>query len=97
MKKTLSLFWELIKVILLILKRLPFLLIKFTCLKLLYWITYEKGNIDGVLSKRKYKRIKQSIRYKLWVWYNMRWICDMLDIDFSCYEIYYKNKKILRY
>ena len=97
MKKTLSLLWELIKVILLILRRLPFLLIQYICLKTLYLVTYEKGNIDGVLSKRKYKRIKQSIRYKLWVWYNMRWLCNLLNYDFSNYEPYHKNKKILRY
>ena len=97
MKLTLQMLRNLLGIILLIIRNLPFLIIKYICLKTLYWVTYEEGNINGILSERKYRRIKQSIRYKLWVWYNMRWLCNMLDIDFSCYEPYYKNKKILRY
>lgn len=97
MRDTLKLLKELIKTLWYILKRLPWMLIYYICLKTLYWVTHEKGDIDGILSKRKYRRIKQSIRYKLWVWYNMRWLCKWLKIDFSCYEQFYKNNKILKY
>ena len=81
------------KIILLFLKRVPI----FLGVKTLYCITHEKGDIDGVITKRKYRRIKQSIRYKLWVWYHMRWLCKIYDADFKEYEKFYKNKKILRY
>ena len=57
----------------------------------------EKGDIDGVITKRKYRRIKQSIRYKLWIWHNLRWLCKLYGINFEEYEKFYKNKKILRY
>lgn len=97
MKKTLEIIKILFTVLFTILKNITFLLINYVCVKILYWVTHEKGEIDGILSKRKYRRIKQSIRYKLWVWYNMRFLCNFLGVDFSCYEKYYRNNKILRY
>jgi hypothetical protein len=97
MRKTLQLFGQVLKTILIIIRRLPFLTLNMICVKALYWLTYENGDIDGTLTKRKYRRIKQSIRYKLWLWYNMKWLCNLLNYNFSCYEPYHKNKKILRY
>ena len=81
------------RLIALLIKRAPI----FLGVKTLYAVTHEKGDIDGVITKRKYRRIKQSIRYKLWVWHNLRWLCKLYGINFEEYEKFYKNKKILRY
>lgn len=65
--------------------------------KMLYWVTHENEEVDGVLSKRKYRRIKQSFRYKIWFWENMRWLCKYFNCNFDCYMKFKNNKEILRY
>lgn len=65
--------------------------------KILYWWTKEKGDKDGVLTKRKYRRIKQSVRYKLWIQKNAKWIFDIYGCDFQKYEKFRDNKQILKY
>ena len=64
---------------------------------ILYKLTHEENEIDGVLSKRKYRRIKQAVRYKIWFWKHMRWLCKIYNVRFDKYMKYDKNKKILRY
>lgn len=63
----------------------------------IYIVTYEKDEKMGILSKRKYRRIKQAIRYKIWVWKHMRWICRFYHVDYTPFLKYDGNKKILKY
>lgn len=97
MVKTKKLLKELIihflKLINLIFKKL----LIFIAVKILYWVTHEKGEIDGILSKRKYRRMKQSFRYKIWFWENMRWLCKYFDCNFEYYMKFKNNKEILKY
>lgn len=96
-----NILWGLIKEIFHITIDLLKLVIKYApfyiCVKIIYFVTYEKGDKDGILTKRKYRRIKQSARYKIWVWKHMRWLCKFYNLNYEFYLKYDKNKKILRY
>ena len=69
----------------------------FIVVKIMYWRGKVNGEIDGIVTKTKYIRIRKSIRIKLWFWMNLRWLCKCLKVDFKHYEKYYKDKNILRY
>ncbi len=90
-----------IKELLLIIKRLLMVIIKgipyCMCVILIYLYTYEKDEKLAILSKRKYRRIKQSIRYKIWVWKHMRWLCKLYHMNYTPLLKYDGNKKILKY
>ena len=81
------------KIALLIIVELPYVI----GVILLYLFTYEKNEKMGILSKRKYRRIKQAIRYKIWVWKHMRWLCKLHNVNYSIFLKYDGNKKILKY
>lgn len=63
----------------------------------IYMVTYERKEKLGVISKRKYRRIKQAIRYKIWMWKHMRWLCNFYHVDYTPFLKYDGNKKILKY
>lgn len=88
-----KLFLHIIKLIVIIL----FNIVEPIGIKILYVLTKERNEKDGILSKKKYIRIKKSIRYKLWLWNNMRWLCNLCNLNFTPYNKFYKNKRILKY
>jgi hypothetical protein len=65
--------------------------------RIMYIIGKCYGEKDKEVNKTKYKRIRKSIRIKLWFWMNLRWLCNSLNLNFQYYEKYYNDKKILRY
>ena len=65
--------------------------------RIMYIVGKCHGEKDGKVNKTKYRRIRKSIKIKLWFWMNLRKLCKYLYVDFSSYEKYYNNKKILRY
>ena len=58
---------SILKVFNIFFKKIPIYVIT----RIIYWITRENDEVDGILSKRKYRRIKQSFRYKIWFWENI--------------------------
>lgn len=94
MKKTLniikSLFYNLLKLLVLLLFKINELLF---VRGVVIFLNEEKKNLNIF----KYKRIKKSIKYKLWFWNNMRWLCKLCNLNFSPYNKFYKNNIILKY
>lgn len=88
-----ELLWMIKQILVLILKETPYVL----GVVLIYLFTYEKNEKLGTISKRKYRRIKQAIRYKIWVWKHMRWLCKFYHVDYTQYLKYEGNKDILKY
>lgn len=96
-KKLWEIFKRIIKEFFIVLFNAPIYFCGFIGAQFIYWYTKERGDKRGVLTKRKYRRIKQSVRYKLWVAHNMKWFYKHFWESFEKYEKFYGNKKILKY